>query len=240
MKRMHRALTAAAASAALISGDTTQPTLAEMAPDARVEIAQRYASCNIGEVVLNTAVFDTGDEHDRNRLDVAVEVKKTPYAEMYEKVYAEDDTVMWDEPVGSAAAIELGEENVYTQFGIGHPVVSGKDFLPLEGENTAGVLTWYPRNDYKSGTRMHVYVTNHTQTFTLGDPNPGPEPESIGFTYCGTLDATSENGKVTAWEDQGHVAGIGSMVFSRECELVPFEDQPGAYNEECPDWQRVR
>jgi hypothetical protein len=241
MKRMRETLAVVAASAALISGDTAQPTLAEMAPDARLEIAQRYAACAIREVVLNTAVFQAGDRHPRNRLDIAVEVKKTPQAEMYEKIYAEDDTVVWDEPVGSTAVIDRGAENATTEFGLGQPVTNGRDLLPLEGENNAGVLTWYPRNDYTPGTRMHVYVTNHTQTYTLGQsPKPDPEPESVGFTYCGTLQASAENGKVTAWEPQGNFAGLNSVVFSRECELVPFDNQPGAFNTECPDWQQVR
>ena len=246
MRRFGEAIAIATTSVALmgVSGDTVQPSLEQMAPDARVAVAERYASCDVTNVELDqTTRKIRGDRNARNSLIVGVTVVKTADALMYEKIYAEDDTVMWDEPVGGGAYINLGaKENAETQYDLGLPVTEQGDFgAAMSGEKPTGSLRFAPRADYKAGTQMNVYVSNHTMTY---DFDGGHKSEAVGYTYCGTLEASADDGRVTDWRNIGHLPELTSFVIARECDMQV--DVQGSIavtvdaNDTCTDWQRVK
>jgi hypothetical protein len=241
MKRLGESLAVVAASAALLNGDTVQPSLAQMAPEARLAIAERYASCDI--TAVTTGKPETTERHrdPRSILDVSIVVEKTHTAKMYEQVFEEDDTVVWYEPVGSVAYVDKGpKENADTEFGLGEPVVNARDIQTLEGGQTEAVLSWYPPADYLSGVKIGVYVINTTATFgsetTLNS-------ESVGVTYCGSLESVSDGVAVTEWRSVGHLPGMSGFIVSHECEFggagagplggLSDEQQPG-----CTPWRQ--
>jgi hypothetical protein len=237
-------LLVATAGLALLGGDQvpttpTQPPAHEivmpnihgnmaLAAKARQEIAARYTSCGVTEVLdFQNTDPQPGIQQDkpRDRVKIKVKVRQSAAALAAMQTYDHDSTVAWTQPdlfVRERTETQHGEQALGKEIITGHTQTAGKGNLTSTEA--------YPYASRKPGDRLGVYAQQFVETNDFAGKK---HYTNTHVFYCGTIMLKAAGDGENRWQIDPYAAPVDDIEIDRACDLIEDPQQPGLFNEQC-------